>query len=124
MKEQTNAAFLDMSGAYDNVIIDHLCEVMVERKLPIHIIRLLWNLLKKKKLVFYVGGIEYMSRIGYKGLPQGSVLNPFLNSLLGSGLDRFILQYADDVVVYASQRTMENARALVQTACLAFKVFF
>jgi hypothetical protein len=73
MKEQTVAAFLDISGAYDNVIIDILCEVMVERELlPIHIIRLLWNLLKKNKLVFYVGGIEYMSRTGYKGLPQGS----------------------------------------------------
>jgi hypothetical protein len=51
MKEQTVAAFLDISRAYDNVI---LCEVMVERELSIHIIRLLWNLLKKKKLVLYV----------------------------------------------------------------------
>jgi hypothetical protein len=62
---------------------------------------LLWNLLK---FVFYVGDIEYMSRTEYKGLPQGSVLSPFLYSLLGSGVDRFItagcviLQYADDVV--------------------------
>jgi hypothetical protein len=66
-----------------------LCEV--ERELPIHIIRLLWNLLKKKKLVFYVDGVdEYMPRTGYKGLPQGSVLSPFLYSILGSGVDRFI----------------------------------
>jgi hypothetical protein len=61
-------------------------------------------------------------------LPQGSVLSPFLYSLLGSGVDRFIpagcgiLQYANDVVVYATQRIMEIA--LVQTACSAFKVFF
>jgi hypothetical protein len=67
-----------------------LCKVMVERELPIHIIRLLWNLLKKKKLVFYVDGVDYMPRTGYKGLPQGSVLSPFLYSLLGSGVDRFI----------------------------------
>jgi hypothetical protein len=130
IKEQTVAAFLDISGAYDNVIIDILCEDMVERKLPIHIIRLLWNLLKRKKLVFYVGGIEYMTRTGYKDLPQGSVLNPFLYSLLGSGVDRFIPagcgihQYADDVVVYASHRIVEIARTLVQAACSADKVFF
>jgi hypothetical protein len=92
---------------------------MIERELPIHIIHLLWNLLKKKKLVFYVGGIEYMSRTGYKGLPQGSVLSSFLYSFLGSGVERFIpagcgiLQYADDVVIYASNRIMEIARALV-----------
>jgi hypothetical protein len=45
MKGQTVAAFLDISGAYDNVIIDILCRVLVERELPIHIIRLLWSLL-------------------------------------------------------------------------------
>jgi hypothetical protein len=44
MKEQTVAAFLDISGDYDNVIIGILCEVMVERELPIRIIHLLWNL--------------------------------------------------------------------------------
>jgi hypothetical protein len=105
-------------------------EVMVERKLPIHIIRLLRNLLKKKKLVFYVEGIECMSHTGYKGSPQGSILSPFLYSLLGSGVDRFIpagcgiLQYTDDVVGYASHRIMEFARALVQMACSAIKVFF
>jgi hypothetical protein len=60
MKEQIVSAFLDISVAYDNVIIDILCEVMVELELPIHIIRLLWNLLKKKKKAFYVGGIEYI----------------------------------------------------------------
>jgi hypothetical protein len=80
--------------------------------------------------VFYVGGVEYMSRTVYKGLPQGSVLSPFLYSLLGSGVDRFIpagcgiLQYADDVVVYASHRIKEIALALVQTACSALKIFF
>jgi hypothetical protein len=57
MKEQTVAAFLDISEAYDNVIIDIIFEVMVERELPIHIICLLWNLLKEKKLMFYVRGI-------------------------------------------------------------------
>jgi hypothetical protein len=64
----------------------YVSEVTVERELPIHMIRLLWNILKKKKLVFYVGGIEYMSRTRYKGLPQGSVLSPLLYSLLGSGV--------------------------------------
>jgi hypothetical protein len=58
------------------------------------------------------------------------VLSPFLYSLLGSGVDRFtpagcgILQCADDVVVYASHRIMEIARASVHTACSVLKVFF
>jgi hypothetical protein len=81
-------------------------------------------------MMFYVGVIEYMSRTGYKGLPQGSVLSPFLYSLLGSGGDRFIpagcgiLQYADDVVVYDSHRIMEIARALVANGMLGSQGFF
>jgi hypothetical protein len=34
MKEQTVAAFLDVSGAYDNVFIDVLCSVMLDTELP------------------------------------------------------------------------------------------
>jgi hypothetical protein len=52
------AAFLDVSGAYDNVFIDFLCSVMLDKELP----------------CFYVGGVECMILTGYKGLPQGSVL--------------------------------------------------
>jgi hypothetical protein len=83
-----------------------------------------------QKICHTCGEPLYTSRTGYKGLPQGSVLSPFLYSLLGSGVDRFIpagiLQYADDVVVYASHRIVEIARALAQTACSrsALKVFF
>jgi ribonuclease HI len=130
MKNQTVAAFLDISGAYDNVLIDILCKIMLEKKWPAKIVRLLWNLLWKKELHFYVGNEKHITRTGYKGLPQGSVLSPFLYNLIGSDIDRFIplgckiLQYADDVVIYATHRLMEIARYLVQTACTALSVFF
>jgi hypothetical protein len=51
-----------------------------------------------------------MALVGYKGLPQGSVLSPFLYNNIGSGVDRFIssgcgfLQYADYLVVYMAHR--------------------
>jgi hypothetical protein len=35
MKEQAVAAFLDVSGAYDNVLIDVLCGVMLDKELPV-----------------------------------------------------------------------------------------
>jgi hypothetical protein len=94
---------------------------MDERELPIHMIRVLWNLLKKKKWILDTG---------YKGLPQGSVLRSFLYSLLGSGEDRFMDAESFNMrmmwwyMVYASHRIMEIVRALVQTACSALKVFF
>jgi hypothetical protein len=64
-----------------------------------------------------------MTLLGYKGLPQGLVLSPFLYNIMGSYADRFIssgcrfLQYADDLVVYVAHRLFNVARGLVQTAC-------
>jgi hypothetical protein len=38
MKKQTMTAFLDISGAYDNVLIDVLCGVILKKELPLGII--------------------------------------------------------------------------------------
>jgi hypothetical protein len=82
MKKQTVAAFLDISGAYDNVLIDVVCGGILEKELPLGI--LCW-------------GVECMTQV--------SVLSPFLYNLLGSNVDRFVpsgcgfLQYADDIAV-------------------------
>jgi hypothetical protein len=43
-----------------------------------------------KKLVFFAGSRKCMTLIGYKGLPQGSVLSPFLYNIIGSCVDWFI----------------------------------
>jgi hypothetical protein len=65
MKKQIVAAFLDISGAYNNVLIEEL---------PLGIFRFMWC----KTLVFCVGGAEFMTFTAYKGLTQGSVLSPFM----------------------------------------------
>jgi hypothetical protein len=67
---------------------------------------------------------------GYKGLPQGLVLSPFLYNIIGSFADRCIpsgcgfLQNADDLVVYMAHRLFNVARELVQTGCTSLNVFF
>jgi hypothetical protein len=93
-------------------------------------VRFLFRLLWRKVLVFFAGARDCMSLVGYKGLPQGSVLSPFLYNIIGSCADRFIpsgcgfLQYADDLVVYMAHRLFNVARGLVQTACTSLNVFF
>jgi hypothetical protein len=78
MKQQAVASFIDISGAYDNITIDILCNVLIDKELPPKIVRFLARLLWRKVLVFFADGREYMRLVGYKGLPQGSVLSPFL----------------------------------------------
>jgi Reverse transcriptase (RNA-dependent DNA polymerase) len=101
-----------------------------EKKLPSKTINFLYQILWKKELLFFSNGQVYLTRVGYKGLPQGSVLSPFLYNILGSCVDRYIpsgcgfLQYADDIVIYAAHRLFNVAHGLVQTALTALVVFF
>jgi hypothetical protein len=127
MKKQTEVVFLNISGAYDNVFKDVSYGVMLEKELPhLGIVRFMWSLLWCKTLVFCVETAECMTLTGHRGLPQGSVLSPFLYNLLGSGMDRFAddIQYADDIVVYSSHHVLQTASALVQTACSRRSAFF
>jgi hypothetical protein len=118
-KQQTVAAFIDISGAYDNVLIDILCDILRKKEVPLQVVRFLFRLLWRKELVFFAGGLECMTLVGYKGLPQGSVLSPFLYNIIGSCADRFIpagcgfLQYADDLVVYMAHRLFSVANGLL-----------
>jgi hypothetical protein len=113
------AAFIEISGAYDNVLIDTLCNLLIDKVLPSKIIRFLARILCRKVFVFFAGGREYMTLVGYKGLPQGSVLSPFLYNIIGSCADRFVptgcgfLQYADDLVVYVVHGLIGVARGLI-----------
>jgi hypothetical protein len=52
---------------YDNVLIDVLCGVILEKDLPLEIVRFMRSLLWCKTLVFCVGGAECMSLTECKG---------------------------------------------------------
>jgi hypothetical protein len=107
-KKKTLAAFLDISGAYDIVLIDVLFGTLCDLQLPLEMVCILWDLLHRRSLIFYHGGEAYTRRVGVKGLPQGSVISSLLYNVGGSGIDAqmvrgvSLLQYADDLVIYAS----------------------
>jgi hypothetical protein len=76
LKNQVLAAFLDISVAYDNVLRDILC-----RELKIPLVFLLWDMMWEKHLYFLNGQDVAFIRTGNKGLPQGSVLSPFMSNI-------------------------------------------
>jgi hypothetical protein len=129
-KKKTLAAFLDISGAYANVLIDALCGNLCGLQLPLEMVSILWDLLHRRSLIFYHGGEAYTRRIGVKGLPRGSVLSPLLFIVGGPGIDVqmvrgvSLLQYADDLVIYASRFIVQRIRESLQKSLDAVSVFF
>jgi hypothetical protein len=64
-------------------------------------------------------GEAYTRRVGVKGLSQGSVLSPLLYNVVLSGIDAqmvrgvSLLQYAEDLVIYASGFIVQRIRELL-----------
>jgi hypothetical protein len=77
-KKKSLPAFLDILGAYDNMLIDVASKNLCGFQLPLEMVYILWNLLYRKNLVFYHGREAYTRRVGVKGLPLVSVLNSLL----------------------------------------------
>jgi hypothetical protein len=129
-KKKTLTAFLDIFGAYDNVLIDVLCGNLCGLQLPLEMVCILWDLLHPRSLIFYHGGEAYTRHVGVKGLSQGSVLSPFLYNVCGSEIEAqmvrgvSLLQYADDLVIYASGFIVQQTRESMQKSLGAVSVFF
>jgi hypothetical protein len=49
-----------ISGRYDNVLIDILCDILREKEVPLQVMRFLFRLLWRKELVLFAGGRECM----------------------------------------------------------------
>lgn len=105
-KETVVAAFLDISAAYDNVLISVLRIKLLDLSIPPKLVFFICNLLSFRKIYLRLNGVCSESRRISKGLPQGSVLSPILFNLyccdLASSLAEGcnILQYADDICLY------------------------
>jgi hypothetical protein len=81
MKKQTGG-FSGYKWAYDYVLIDVLCGVVLEKELPLGIVRFMWILLWCKTLVFCFGGTECMTLTGQTLVCDilGRLLNPRKNA--------------------------------------------
>jgi hypothetical protein len=58
MKQQTVAAFIDIFGVYDNVLIEILCNILMDKELPSKIVRFLARLLNGTRVFRWCSGIH------------------------------------------------------------------
>lgn len=116
------AAFLDISAAYDNVRIDILCDRLIRMNCPTAIVATISQLFARRSLHFHFNNHAGEIREGYKGLAQGSALSPLLFNIYTRDIEDHVprsvkfLQYADDVVIYASGRNQMHLQYDVQLA--------
>ncbi|XP_044011968.1 uncharacterized protein LOC122854972 [Aphidius gifuensis] len=108
---EVSAMFLDIKGAYDNVLPDLLIDNLKNLGLPGNLLSFIYNLISSRKLHAKYGDFE---EVGWtsKGLLQGSVLSPLLYALYlnikeiaNHGCK--ILEFADDVVIYTSNENTQ-----------------
>ncbi|XP_018359767.1 PREDICTED: uncharacterized protein LOC108759015 [Trachymyrmex cornetzi] len=122
------AAFLNITGAFDNV---HPSAIMNELKnvgTPAVIRKFVENLIIARTVHFLEDGNISDKYFAYKGTPQGSVLSPLLFNLSLSRIRECVgeaefLQYADDIVIFVADSNPLEALSRVQKALNNIAVF-
>lgn len=124
------AAFLDIKGAYDNVVLSLLSEKMVKVGLPEKLTKNIINMYINRKIHLRLNNRLLSSRSTSLGLPQGSILSPLLYIIYSQDIqsrldgDIKILQFADDIVVYHEAKEVHQtilglSRGIEQIHCWA-----
>jgi hypothetical protein len=115
---KTSAAFLDIKGAYDNVLIDILWQELKKEGVPIPLVFLMWDLMWENHLYFFDGEDVAFMCTGYKGLPQGSVLSPFMYNFYTRLVEACTLcaRFCNIRMIWLCI-SQENMLRLLRTAC-------
>lgn len=125
-KESVVATFLDVNSAYDSVILPILNTKLQSVNVPSTLSNFILNMLygRSVKLDNY-DEIRYV----WKGLPQGSVISPLLYNIYTYDLDSNIdspvkvLQYADDLLIYCADSSIDKASCLISSALNNLKLW-
>lgn len=113
--EELLGCFLDISAAYDNVLLPVLRAKMLHLSIAVKIVQIVSKLFIGRSIKIRDGNSYLPPRTLWQGLPQGSVLSPILYSIYTYDLEQSvlpfcnILQYADDLVLYASAKSIDTA---------------
>ncbi|XP_055858922.1 retrovirus-related Pol polyprotein from type-1 retrotransposable element R1 isoform X1 [Episyrphus balteatus] len=121
-KEYTLATFLDVEGAFNNVLPESILEALVTFEVEDYIRSWIISMLKERRIQASLGNSNCFKCIN-RGTPQGGVLSPLLwllvmNNILvkleRSGVKA--VAYADDLVVLVSGKFLPVISEMTDTA--------
>lgn len=116
----TTAAFLDVTGAYDNVNYSIMIRMLDKLSCPEKIRNFIRNWMEYRNIDFVRKDQEIIRRKVCKKLPQGAVLSPNLYSIYtfeitkGIPEEVQILQFADDIGLYVCTDSEDRNRMLIE----------
>lgn len=122
MDRNTIAVFLDVRSAYDNVRVRILCDILESKDCPYRIVKFIDRWMRNRDTSFCIGDDQIVRRVVNKGLPQGGVLSPTLYNIYTCNITKNLpgtvtaLQYADDIVLYATCDRLNECKVLVERA--------
>lgn len=116
MNQDTCAMFIDVQGAYDNVLWDILIQKLIDLNIPRTYIIFIYNLVSNREVHYRFNEIDCVRTVN-KGLPQGCVLSPTLYRIYVTELEKIveeesnvrIVQFADDVCLYVANKSTKKS---------------
>lgn len=117
-KLYTGACLIDMEKAFDSIWIPGLIFKLINYKFPLHQIILIFNMINDK--IFIVSHQNHKSKKSFRiinGLQQGTVNSPILfNLFLLDLLNKIenIIAFADDIIIYQAENTIEKINKNLQ----------
>lgn len=119
-QEHTLAVFLDVTGAFDNVVGDILLDILAEIGCSSSILRFIK--VPTHKRVIHCETLGNNTRTSHRGLPQGGVLSPLLYTICTRNILRKLSSkveaslFADDIALYIRLPDFETDKAILENS--------